>query len=118
MVAKTAEQDGQPVLTVEKPMDACHTKNGISSGRNGDGRFTFGNPGGPGRPRRVTELDYLAALAEAVPLETWRAICRRAGADALAGDHKAREWIARYLLGNPAELPSLWCATGDQEKET
>jgi hypothetical protein len=93
-----------------------HTQNGngASSGRNGDGRFAVGNPGGPGRPKRITEQDYLAALAAEVPLQVWRIIVRRAVNDALAGDHKARDWIARYLLGNVGELPTLGYATGDQ----
>jgi hypothetical protein len=62
----------------------------------------------------VTEAAYLAALAEEVPLEVWRIICQQAVRDAIAGDAKARDWIARHLLGNPAELPTLGYATGDQ----
>jgi hypothetical protein len=87
-----------------------HTcRNGHSStGRSTDGRFTVGCPGGPGRPRRATEKEYLAVLTEEVSPETWRAICRRAAADARARDAKARDWIARYLLGPPGELPTLW----------
>ena len=81
--------------------------NGTCAGRTGNGRFTFGNKGGPGRPPRATERHYLAVLAEEVPLETWRAISRRAVADAKKGDAKAREWIAKYLLGAPAEQWSL-----------
>jgi hypothetical protein len=94
------------------------TENGTLSGRNGDGRFALGNAGGPGRPRRVTERDYLAALADEVPMESWRAICRRAVNDALAGDAKARDWLSRYLLGNAGELPALWWATWDEGKGT
>jgi hypothetical protein len=84
------------------------------NGHDSRGRFAPGNPGNPhaqGRPRRVAELDYLVALTEECPPETWRAVCRRAVADALAGDPRAREWLGRYLLGNPAELPTLWAAT-------
>jgi hypothetical protein len=91
--------------------------NGASSGRNGsNGRFLPGNSGGPGRPRRLTEAAYLAALAEEVPLEVWRIICQRAVRDALAGDHKARDWLSRYLMGNPDTLPALWWATGPECK--
>ena len=92
------------------------TRNG--NGRTAAGQFAAGNPGGPGRPRRVTERDYLAALAEECPPETWRRICRRAVADAEAGDARARDWIARYLIGNPAELPTLGSATAEQEART
>src|SRR5215510_12540897 len=86
-----------------------------SNGRNGAGQFAPGNPGGPGRPRRVAERDYLVTLTEECPPETWRAICRRAVADAKAGDSKARDWLSRYLLGNPAELPTLAASTLDLE---
>jgi hypothetical protein len=52
-----------------------------------------------GRQRRPVERDYLAALSDAVPLETWREICREAAERAKAGDAKARDWLARHLLG-------------------
>ena len=69
--------------------------------RNDAGRFAEGNPGGPGRPRRETERAYLATLAEACPPSTWRVIVERAVKDAKAGDAKAREWLAAYLVGRP-----------------
>jgi hypothetical protein len=94
--------------------------NGQQNGqhRNGNGRFAAGNPGGPGRPRRVAEIDYLRTLTEECPPETWRAVCRRAVADAEAGDAKARDWLSRYLLGNPGELPTLAAATLSPEGRT
>jgi len=77
-------------------------------GRDERGRFAPGNAGGPGRPRRDTERAYLSMLAEACPLERWRAIVQRAVADAAGGDAKAREWLSTYLLGKPAgEAPTL-----------
>jgi len=57
---------------------------------------------------RAIERDYLAALTEAVPLETWREICKMAAAQAKNGHPKARDWLARYLLGEqPTDLLSL-----------
>jgi len=80
----------------------------VSRVRNGNGTFALGNPGGPGRPPRPTERSYLVALAAAVPLEVWGQIVDRAVADALAGDAKAREWLAKYLLGSdPMKLLDL-----------
>ncbi len=55
-------------------------------------------------PRRPIEREYLATLNAAVPLETWQAICKRAADDALAGDGKAREWLAKWLLGLESRL--------------
>ena len=65
------------------------------------GRFRHGNPGGPGRPRRATEADYLAALSDALPMESWRAIIAKAVDQAQSGDAKPREWIGSYLAGKP-----------------
>ncbi len=76
--------------------------------RDNQGRFAPGNPGGPGRPPRPVERCYLAALADSVTLDDWRAICLRAVVDAKAGDATARAWLARYLLGDkPLSLVEL-----------
>lgn len=74
-------------------------------GRDELGRFTVGNPGGPGRPRRAVELDYLRALSDAIGLDDWREIVQRAVTDAKAGDVKAREWIAAHVI--PERRPTL-----------
>jgi hypothetical protein len=66
-----------------------------------NGRFLPGYPGGPGRPRRAIEADYLAALSEAVSMDSWRAIVAKAVEQAQAGDFKAREWLGNHLLGKP-----------------
>lgn len=60
--------------------------------------FKKGNPGGPGRPPRATEAAYMAATIQAVPIEKWRKVCAVALQQALRGNHKAREFLAKYLL--------------------
>ncbi len=77
----------------------------IANGRAHGGQFAKGNVGGPGRPRRVVETDYLATLSEAVPLDAWQAIVARAVEDAKCGDARARDWLTRYLIGS--EPPRL-----------
>jgi len=69
--------------------------------RDANGRFLPGHPGGPGRPRRTVEADYLAALSEAVPLVRWREIVETAVDQAASGDAKARAWLGAYLAGKP-----------------
>jgi hypothetical protein len=69
--------------------------------RDTNGRFAVGNSGGPGRPRRAVEANYLAALSEAVSVRKWKKIVEKAVKDALAGDRHAREWIGDYVLGKP-----------------
>ena len=54
--------------------------------------------------RRPIEREYLATLNAAVPLDTWQAICKRAADDALAGDARARDWLAKWLLGLESRL--------------
>ncbi len=71
--------------------------------RGRDGKFLSGNAGGPGRPRREKERQYFDTIANAVSFEAWQAVVERALVDAKAGDAKARDWLARYLL--PDEKP-------------
>lgn len=61
-------------------------------------------------PRRPIEREYLATLNAAVPLDTWQSICKRAAVDALAGDAKAREWLAKWLLGLESRLLTVLAA--------
>ena|SRR6185312_7183817 len=68
------------------------------------GRFTNGNSGGPGRPKRATEAEYLQTLKELCPLERWQRIIERALLDAEQGDAKARTWLGSYLIGKPKEI--------------
>ena len=65
------------------------------------GRFAAGNSGGPGRPKRQAEEDYLQTLSERVPLALWAEIVDRAASDAAAGDAKARDWLSKYLMPQP-----------------
>lgn len=50
---------------------------------------------------RATGRTYLAALSEACPPDTWRDVVMRAVEDAKAGDYRARDWLASYLVGRP-----------------
>ena len=70
------------------------------------------------RQRRPIEREYLGALNAAVPVETWRAICERAADDALAGDARARDWLAKWLLGVESRpLTTLAAEESDTEPE-
>ena len=78
--------------------------------RQTNGRFAKGHPGGLGRPRRHIEREYVAALTDALSPKRWRAIVERA--DAEAGDHRAREWLGKYLVGDkPAMAISMYTET-------
>ena len=72
------------------------------------GRFIQGSAGGPGRPARAIESDYLRALSDRLSLETWGEICDKAIEQAKEGEPKAREWLARYAIGaEPLSLLEL-----------
>lgn len=86
--------------------------------RNADGRFRAGHPGGPGRPRRAVETEYLKVLLAGCSLEKWAEIVERATRDAVAGDAKAREWISGYVIGSPAfQAPRPFDLAVDDEAE-
>ena len=85
--------------------------------RQSGGKFAVGNPGGPGRPRRAVETEYLATLNEAVSLEDWREVVKRALADAKRGCSKARDWLSKHLLEG-RNNPLLQLAVSDQRGKT
>ena len=66
------------------------------------GRWAKGNPGGPGRPRRMVEVDYIALTAD-IAGPHWGRVVQAAVELAVSGDARAREWLARYLLGEPRD---------------
>jgi hypothetical protein len=68
------------------------------------------NSNGKVTRRRPIEREYLATLNAAVPLDTWAAICKRAADDALAGDAKARDWLAKWLMGLESRLLTVLAA--------
>lgn len=90
----------------------------MTKDRDSKGRFTDGNPGGPGRPRRAVERDYLVAFVEIASPDRFRLIAERAVADAIAGDSAARNWVTRYLLGDPAPAKLLEIAADELRGQT
>ena len=81
--------------------------------RNTNGTFAKGNAGGPGRPRRAVEVEYLAKLGETVSLADWQKVVAKAKKDAIAGDARARDWLSRFLLGTQPTQSLLDIAAGE-----
>ena len=52
-------------------------------------------------PHRRTQTDYMAALLDRVPLETWSEVVDATVAKAKDGDAQARAFLASYLVGKP-----------------
>jgi hypothetical protein len=53
------------------------------------------------------ERKYLECLIDSVPLRDWREIVRRAVTDAKAGEHQARSWLSKHLIGDDFVLVDL-----------
>lgn len=70
-----------------------------SSGRDKKGRFTQGNKHGRGRPPVEREERYYEIAMTACTYREWKAIVKRAVADAMRGNSAARTWLSNFLLG-------------------
>ena len=81
--------------------------NGVDGERDGRGRFTKGNSGGPGSPynRRVAELR--SALLDAVTPKDVAAMVAAMIGKAKDGDSVAFRVIAPYLFGKPSEATEI-----------
>jgi hypothetical protein len=92
--AKTATSNN----SVPAPPEAAPEDN---SGRDARGRFTKGNPGGPGNPfaRRVAEMRK--AMMDAVTPEDIAAIGKAMLAKAKEGDVGAARLVLSYIVGRP-----------------
>ena len=73
------------------------------NGRYAGGRFTKGNPGGPGNPfaRRVSRLRSL--IVEELADGDLQAIVRKMIADAKDGDKAAAKLLLSYGIGKPTD---------------
>lgn len=66
--------------------------------RDENGKFKKGNPGGPGRPKRHIELEYLTRTFTACDLNAWQDIIKTTVELARKGDPAARAFLANYIL--------------------
>ena len=100
---------GQPAKTCVSPrfVGSKTVLNMKASGRDNNGRFSKGNPGGPGRPPLEKESRYHQTMVEACSVDDWQRICQRAVEDAVDGDHRARDWLAKYLVGEPQVVANI-----------
>ena len=88
--------------------------------RNSFGQFLPGSSANPqGRLPRQTEAKYLDVTMAEVTTEQWAEVVRAALMDALGQNEelaprdkayvaaRAREWLAKYLIGEPSQLQQL-----------
>ncbi len=79
-------------------------KRGKDSGRDENGRFAAGNPGGPGGPRRRAS-DLRGAAEEAITPEHIAAMIRKATRMGLEGDLGAMRLVFERTCGRSAQAP-------------
>lgn len=80
------------------PADAGLDRGKTARQRDGKGRFLKGCEAGPGRPTLATEREYAEATITNCSPEEWATIVRKAVQDAMHGDAKARDFLAKYVL--------------------
>ena len=71
------------------------------NGRQADGRFAPGNPGGPGNPYARKVAEYRKALLECVSVEELGRVVAAIKKKALEGNVAAAKLIFQYVLGKP-----------------
>jgi len=80
--------------------------------RDGKGQFVKGGKGGPGRPTRqveiAKELAYLGIVLDSVTPDAWAKVVKKALEQAQAGDGRAREWLASFLVAESLEQVEKW----------
>jgi hypothetical protein len=92
--------DAERLHIVNVPPPFKPAENGADH-RDEAGKFVRGCAPGPGRPPRRTEQAYMRTVMVACSMADWTVIVEKAVVDARAGDAVARQWLSRYLLGNP-----------------
>jgi len=82
--------------------------------RDSMGRWLKGQTGNKdGRLTRQTETEYLEVTMREVTSEKWAEVIKLALEDALDQDltahvrARAREWLAKYLIGEPSQLHQM-----------
>ena len=99
-------------------MAKAHLEGGKMAVRQAKGKFAKGHCGGPGRPPRAVEEQYLIELRRLVPLPAWGKVVTRALADAINGNAAAREWLSKYVLpSDPVAFGELAARLAELERE-
>lgn len=79
------------------------------------GKFSRGNPGGPGRPPKKTEAAYAEAMRRAISVDEFEKLTKKmAEAVKKNGDVAAFKVLASYLAGLPVQRLQL--STSDADK--
>jgi hypothetical protein len=89
-----------PNTTTPTPPEAAQ------NGRDAQGRFTVGNPGGPGNPFARRTAAMRKAIQEAATFDDLQEITRTMIALAKQGDTVAAKLVFQYVAGKPTDPPN------------
>ncbi len=81
-----------------EPVEAGLDRGKTVRQRDENGRFLKGCVAGPGRPTLATEREYAEATIANCSPDEWATIVRKTVQDAMQGDAKARDFLAKYVL--------------------
>lgn len=92
--------------------------NGPIGGRDAAGRYTRGNPGGPGNPMAAKVAALRKALFAAVRPSDLKAVVKRLVDEAKGGDVQAARVLLDRLLGAPASYITLDASIDTAQAQT
>ena len=99
----------QPTLTDERPQTATAEgqpkKKGSPPGRQANGQFARGNPGGPGNPHARFSAHMLTIARQTMTPEKMAAVFESIYIKALTGDLSAAKLLLHYTIGKPGDAP-------------
>src|SRR5580704_9086695 len=95
------DENQQPSLTEEQ----AAASEAPPKDRDGGGKFTKGNPGGPGNPHARACARMLEVFRNAISEDEMLQICRMLFVKAVGGDVSAAKIILSYKIGKPLPAP-------------
>src|SRR5262245_27735326 len=100
-VARRKSAPGGSTMNATQPVHATQEKTETKNGRQANGRFAPGNPGGPGNPYARQVAEYQKATLAVVSIERLKRILDAIAKKAEDGDMTAAKLILHYTLGKP-----------------
>ncbi|HEV8059690.1 MAG TPA: hypothetical protein VGP68_07445 [Gemmataceae bacterium] len=104
------EAEPQPSLTDNRPQlasanDEAAPEEGVTKGRDANGKFAAGNRGGPGNPHARHCARMLEIFRNTISEEDFIRVVRKLLEKAEAGDTSAAKILVSYVVGKPLAAP-------------
>lgn len=96
-----AAEPPKPYKRIKDPPEQTKHQR-VTNPAGGKGQFKPGHKGGPGRPKK--QFTYQEILQQNCTKEDWTKIVQKAVRQALKGDAFARNFLAKYLIGDRIKI--------------